>query len=220
MNCRYGLSLPVLMVAAMTLSGCSLRPQRQPVAPVHDLGPLPAAQAQPGTHAVLVVQVNSPAWLNSTAILYREQFADPTELHPYANGRWAASPAELLEERVKSTLTINGDRLAAFSGRDLHYRLAITLESFEQSFQQPRQAQVLLRLRALLIEPTTRRVIDQHVLVLNKPCAPDMNGAIEGLSSLANTGTQELVDWLAAIPPAQIQITTPAGSAPPVDWRG
>lgn len=209
MNKCYKALSSIVIAAAMTLTACSLRPERQPLTPVHDWGPLPAAPATSDTRAVIVVQASSPAWLNSSAIFYREQFADPTELHPYANARWAASPAELLEERLKSALAVNGGRLAAFSGRDMHYRLVITLESFEQVFQTPHQARADLRLRALLLEPTTRRVIDQHLLTLTKSCPADMNGAINGLSQLANSGMVELIDWLAAIPAVQIQ-TTPA----------
>ncbi len=195
----------IVMAAVMTLSACSLRPERQPLTPVHDWGPLPAAPATSDARAVIVVQASAPTWLNSSAIFYREQFTDPTELHPYANARWAASPAELLEERMKSALAVNGSRLAAFSGRDMHYRLVITLESFEQVFQTPHQARADLRLRALLLEPTTRRVIDQHLLTMTKPCAADMNGAINGLSQLANSGIDDLIDWLAVIPAMQIQ---------------
>lgn len=205
MNKRHGPLTLTMITVVMTLSACSLRPERQPPKPVHDWGPLPTAPATSDTHAVIVVQANTPAWLNSSAIFYREQFADPTELHPYANARWAASPAELFEERLKSAIAINGSRLSAFSGRDMHYRLVITLESFEQVFQTPRQARADLRLRALLLEPTTRRVIDQHLLTMTKPCSADMNGAVTGLSQLANAGIDELINWLAVLPAEQIK---------------
>ena len=184
---RRGIAL--LALAGMAV-GCSLRLDRPPQPALHDLGP-PAELHAPVPARWSAVTVNAPEWLKDPRIRYRLRYADPTQVRFYARDRWVAPPPDLLAQRLAG--------LGDGGGR---YELGIELQDFEQIFDSPGRARVLLRLRATVGEPGGTRVFGEKALRLIR-AAPraDGIGAVEGLSRLVNEAAEQLSRWILELPP-------------------
>jgi len=114
------------------LSACSVLPASPPAPVVYDLGP-PAGQLNA---AVSLQSVDSPDWLDSTAMLYR--IGDPNRVQSYRDARWAAQPSMLLSERLQQRLSPQGAVRP----------LSLALDVFEQRFSSATSSEVCVRARA------------------------------------------------------------------------
>ncbi len=173
----------VILMLVVGLAGCSLFPSRTPdILTDHDFGPLRA-------HAVLtsaspvIVRAKSLPWLSGTTIPYRRLYQDPTAIHIYAQNRWIAPPASLLKARIRWRLGM----VPPLSAKPPSHidRLVIFLSRFDQDFTAPHRAFVRLTASARLYDVATGQVIARKTLKLRQPCAPDVQGAVTGLSRLA-----------------------------------
>ena len=79
------------------------------------------------------ITVDAPTWLWDNRIRYRLLYASPTRVGFYALDLWVAPPPELFEQ------------LLIASGKIQNYSLVIWLNDFEQQFQAPDRARVILR---------------------------------------------------------------------------
>ncbi|HPE04376.1 MAG TPA: hypothetical protein PK101_07165, partial [Thauera sp.] len=83
------------VAAALLLAGCQVFPERPPVAATYDLG-----TGERGSLANALaparVTVSAPAWLQVTAMHYRDVRGDPGRRRTYADNRWAAQPPAML----------------------------------------------------------------------------------------------------------------------------
>lgn len=174
-------ALFILMVAG--LAGCSVFPSRAPeILTDHDFGPL-RAHAAPSDALPVTVRAKSVPWLSGTTIHYRLLYKDPTAIHIYAQNRWIAAPATLLKARVRWRL----GAAPTFSAKPPSEvdRLVIILSRFDQDFTAPHRAFVRLTASARLYDIATDQLIAQKTVDLRRPCAPDAQGAVTGLSRLA-----------------------------------
>jgi len=137
-------------------------PPAQTPAAVYDFGlqppaGVPAASAisgQPQPWAsLLVAEVAAPAWLDSQAIQYRLAYHDSAQTHSYANSRWAAAPAALLTQRIRSRIAAvtHSGVVSAGDGVRADYALRLELEEFAQVFDTVEQSRAVVRLRASLV---------------------------------------------------------------------
>ena len=100
-----------LAVLALVVAGCSLGPTHKETPATYDL----IAQSPPATQAarirpsVLVHAIGAPSWLESSAIVYRLNYQDAARQLVYANSRWAAPPAALLTQRLRTQLAGSSD---------------------------------------------------------------------------------------------------------------
>lgn len=83
------------VAAALLLAGCQVFPERPPVAATYDLG-----TGERGSLANALaparVTVSAPAWLQVTAMHYRDVRGDPGRRRTCADNRWAAQPPAML----------------------------------------------------------------------------------------------------------------------------
>lgn len=197
----------ILLVATMLLTGCAITPPARVVPTVYDLGLIQSADAsalsgQPQlTASLLVTEATAPTWLDSQAIQYRLAYHDPAQAHAYANSRWAAAPAALLSQRIRSRIAavVDNGVVSASDGVRADYVLRLGLEEFSQVFDTVEQSRVVVRLRVSLVERGTRRLLAQRSFSVEQPApTADAVGAVHALSEAGDRLSGDLIDWLAA----------------------
>ena len=198
----------VPILAMMLLAGCALSRTQTPTA-IYDFGlggstvasgAADTSADQPRLSSSLLVAATSPAWLDNTAIQYRLVYHDPARSYTYASSRWSAAPATLLTQRIKSRIAgvSNDGVVSAGDGVRADYALRLELEEFTQVFDTPDQSRALIRLRASLIERSTRSLLAQRSFSIEQ-AAPAANaaGAVRSLTEASDKLIERLIDWLA-----------------------
>ena len=108
-------------LSILLIGGCSALPDK-PVRPaVYDFGPGLVPKATPAPPAagaalppLLLADIEAPATVDGTAVLYRLAYADVQQVRPYAQARWSMPPAQLVRQRLRLLETVNGrERLVA-----------------------------------------------------------------------------------------------------------
>ncbi len=172
----------LLMVwLAFISAGCGVT-VKQPA--VHDFG-LPVVTA---TQSRAAVTVNAPTWLWDNRIRYRLLFASPSQVRFYGLDRWIASPPELFEQLLNS------------SGKAQDYALIIRLQNFEQQFDAPDRARVVLHFFAEAHSTDNNQAIatqEFHLEQVTK--TPDAAGAIRGFADLTQQATGKVQDWVSGL---------------------
>lgn len=193
-------SLILAWACLSTLAGCAFEAPVSAVPQSYDFGP-PAAHprsqpAIPGT--LLVAPVSAQAPLDHAGIVYRLLYQDRARPELYAMSRWAAEPASLITDRLRSRFAAAAEGVVApgHSARSDH-TLRVELEDFSQHFQAPGQARVLLRARVTLLDSQNRRLLAQRVFELERASAGNAPGAVKALTEAADAFIEELVQWTA-----------------------
>lgn len=197
----------ILVLMIVLLAGCASVPHVRTTPTVYDLGLLQSNDAsvpmnRPWLRAsLLVAEATAPVWLSNQMMHYRLTYHDPAQTHAYANSRWAAAPAALLTQRVRSriaAITENGV-VGSGDGVQADYALRLELEEFSQVFDAAEQSRAVARLRASLVERGTRRLLAQRSFSVEQ-AAPtaDAAGAVRALTEASDKLTGDLIDWLAA----------------------
>jgi len=192
-----GATILLLLGWAAFSSGCSvsLAPERplQPVA--HDFGPvidLPRERAS-GYGSQLVVE--APEWLQNDRIHYRLLYSDPTRVRSYALDRWLAPPPMLLAQRLTAGSAAGG------------CQLRIQLRAFEQLFDRPQSARVVMRFFARVQTPGTGWPVYRKAFRLSRSTtSADAAGAVSGFALLVNDAGHRLRTWLAGLPPCAVPV--------------
>lgn len=162
--------------------GCSVT-ARQPT--LHDFGlSVPTAIDQ----GKASVNINAPTWLWDNRIRYRLLFASPSQVRFYGLDRWIASPPELLEQ------------LLIFSGKAQDYALIIRLQDFEQQFDAPDRARVVLHFSVEAYSAKNNQKLGTQEFYLQQPTkTPDAAGAISGFTDMAHQAAEKIQDWLVGL---------------------
>ncbi len=173
-----------LLIACLVFfsAGCSVT-AKQPA--LHDFG-RPVSTATGQGRAAL--NVNAPTWLWDNRIRYRLLFASPSQVRFYGLDRWVASPPELFEQWLM------------FSGKAQDYALIIRLQDFEQQFDAPDRARVVLRFSVEAYSADNKQKIGEQAFYLQQSGkTPDAAGAISGFIDLAHQATEKIQGWLAGL---------------------
>ena len=178
---RFTLALGTL--ALLALSGCSLLPPQAQPPRYEDFGPS-ASERPPAGPALRLRGVDAATWLNTGAIDYRFLTHHPHQLRAYAQHRWIAPPSVLLAQSLRERLP---------SGA-AHRALRVRLLRFEQDFESARRARALIALRATVTDPQGRWSTSR-TFVLSVPTAPNVTGAVDGLSAAALRASAAIVGW-------------------------
>lgn len=197
-----GPALAAALLLLAVLGGCALpaKPQRPAL---YDFGPGPLSAVAPvptRKPALVLAEVEAPAALDSSALLYRLGYADVQQLRPYAQARWSMPPAQLLRQRLREALGRQRPVLGAGEG-GATLLLRVELEEFSQLFESPERSQGLVRLSASLVETATGReqLLAQTSVVAQRPAASaDAPGGVRALTEAADAAVQQLVGWLDA----------------------
>lgn len=182
---RYS-SLLVLAII-MASAGCSVAP-KQPQPALHDFG-APYFGHVSGTSARSAVTVTAPKWLRDNRIRYRLLYAAPTRVRFYALDRWIAPPPELFEQHLIAGI------------KPLEYLLRIRLMDFEQQFEAPDRARVVMRFYLEAYAPGSKRLLGAHEFHLQQATqTPDAAGAVTAFAELVRQAESGIQDWLAGLP--------------------
>lgn len=201
----------ILLLLVLALAGCTL--PGQPVRPaVYDFGPgalaTPLASSAASLAPLAVAEIEAPAALDSTAVLYRLAYANVQQLQPYALARWSMTPAQLIRQRLRERLgqrrtLLNPDgglaSAASAPGGTPALTLHLELEEFSQLFEAPNQSVGLLRLRATVVQasPGGEKLLAQRSVIVQRPApTADAPGGVHALTAATGAAVQELEQWL------------------------
>jgi cholesterol transport system auxiliary component len=192
----------------LLLGGCGALPDK-PVRPaVFDFGPgpatPPAAVPAPTLPPLLLADIEAPAAVDGTAVLFRLAYADVQQLRPYAQARWSMPPAQLVRQRLREQLSQQRVVLSPVEG-PANLVLRLELEEFTQVFETPERSVGLVRLRATLLENVggRERVVAQRRFTAQRPApSPDAPGGVRALTAATDAAVDEIAHWLKQVPPA------------------
>lgn len=180
----------ILVFASMLfLSGCATSGRGQVDVAIYDLGPsvapLPgAAEANVG----IALELHLPFWLDSQAMSYRMAYVDVQRLRTYAQARWAAPPAQLLQQRLRQ-------RLAIVPG-GAPCTLRVELDDFSQTFDSPGSSRALLS-GVAVVSGKGRVAIARLPLRVDVPVASaDAQGGAAALAVASENLSIALLQWL------------------------
>jgi len=159
----------------------------------HDLSsPQPEANS---AHAGILrqVEVQSPPWLDTTAMQYRLSYADRTRREAYAASRWAAPPARLLEQKLKQRL-LGG--LVPMQEQAGGCRLRVDLDEFVQDFVKPETSQVILEASATLLAPRADIFLARQHFRVVQPAGGDAPSGVVALAAAVRQFGDEIDGWL------------------------
>ena len=161
--------------------GCGVT-AKQPA--LHDFGSSAATAIHQDNASV---SVNAPTWLWDNRIRYRLLFSSPSQVRFYGLDRWIAPPPEMFEQ------------LLVFNGKARDYALIIRLQDFEQQFDTPDRARVVLRFSVEAYSDNNKQKVDTQEFYLQQPTkTPDAAGAIIAFIDLAHKATEKIQDWVVA----------------------
>jgi cholesterol transport system auxiliary component len=185
------------VLAAMLVS-CAFERPSSVVPTTYDLGPPPVyPKSNPSiAGTVLIPAVRAPAWLDETEIVYRLLYEDSARPQPYSMSRWAAEPASLITDRLRSRFAAasHGIVTPGYSASS-DYTLRVELDDFSQRFFTPEKSRGILRARASLLSTRERKLLAQREFEIERESAPNAPGAVKALSEATNAFLEALVNW-------------------------
>ncbi|WP_313623710.1 ABC-type transport auxiliary lipoprotein family protein [Achromobacter sp.] len=183
-----------ILVLTLALAGCGIGRVDAPPA-LFDLGldarPVPALPAR----GPIALTFQAAPGLTDTGMIWR--VGDSAAPRSYATYRWAASPADLVRQRLTDRLSRQGvvlnDRISLQTPQ-----LQVTLGQFEQVFSEDGQSsQGRILLQAVLLDG--RSVVDQKRLLVQVPApTQDAEGGVAALRQATDEASDQMSQWLAA----------------------
>ncbi len=141
---------------------------------------------------IATVDVQAASWLSGPAMHYRLAYAEPLRRQTYAESRWAAPPAELLETFLKRRIIFGQPD---FSGAGC--RLQLVVDEFEQRFDDPQKSHTTLAVRALLTPLHGGDMLSKKAFLVQKPApAADARGGVTAARDAVQVLADELGNWL------------------------
>jgi cholesterol transport system auxiliary component len=184
---RYCLIGLVFFLTLLSGTGCSIS-AKQPA--LHDFGsPASISQVKSKQEKIPVINVDSPTWFWDNRIRYRLLYSSPARVGFYTLDLWVAPPPELFEQLLIS------------SGKVRKYSLNIWLQDFEQQFDAPGRAHVILRFNVEAYSGGPDKKVYSQEFYLEQPTAtPNAAGAVNGFASLTRKAADQIQVWLAGLP--------------------
>jgi cholesterol transport system auxiliary component len=203
---RRALGWAGFFLSILLIGGCSALPDK-PVRPaVYDFGPGLVPKATPAAGAalppLLLADIEAPATVDGTAVLYRLAYADVQQVRPYAQARWSMPPAQLVRQRLRDPLSQQRVVLSPAEG-PAGWILRLELEEFTQVFEAPDRSVGLVRLRATLLETVNgrERLVAQRRFTAQRPApSADAPGGVRALTAASDAAIDEIVQWLQQVP--------------------
>jgi ABC-type uncharacterized transport system auxiliary subunit len=128
---------------------------------------------------------------------YRLVYRNAANPLPYARSEWVMSPAALLTERLRSSLSDSSDgEIRQVGARTAGvYALRSELAEFEQVFDHPGQSHGVIRLQATL---EGDGILTQRTFVIEKPApSADAAGGVRALMACSDELAASIAEWLA-----------------------
>ncbi|MBC7454899.1 MAG: membrane integrity-associated transporter subunit PqiC [Massilia sp.] len=201
---RAGVRAILLLCGAALLAGCATGAKSPAASSTYDFGSsaapvvvrtmAPAAAAMP---ALVLVDVTGSAAFDNERMGYRLNYADPLQVHAYANSRWSATPLQMLTQRFKARVAQAGVKVLSATDASIGVPLLrIELDDFSHGFDSATSSHAQLRLRASLFYG--HRLLDQRTLSRRiDATSADAAGGARALAQAADAIAFDMIDWLA-----------------------
>jgi cholesterol transport system auxiliary component len=191
-NQRKALRRGALLLALLGVGGCQGLSRPAPQPSEFDLGPPSPVPAATPAFALRDVVVVAPSWLASQAMQYRLLYDQPAQRRSYADSRWVAPPAELLETALRRAVVSSE---TALSGAGC--KLRIDLDELIQAFPSAAESNAVIEARGSLLAPRTDRLLARKRFSLMRPApAADARGGVAATAAATQALSAELRDWL------------------------
>jgi len=192
-----------MVLGTLLLAACSLGPVQKDAPATYDLGaPRSEVVNQPRIRASLLVHaVAAPAWLDTTAIIYRLNYQDAARQQAYANSRWAAAPAALLTQRLRGRLAAASDGGVIVAGESARadYTLRVELEDFSQVFDAAEASRAVVMARASIVNVAKRTLLAQKSFSIARSAASaNAEGGVRALAAAGDEMIEAVAVWAAA----------------------
>ncbi len=126
-------------------------------------------------------------------MVYRLTYDDATRLGTYRDSRWVAAPAALLQERLRQ-------RLTRATGSPSPASLHVELEEFCHVFDTPSRSRAVIRLRAVMVESASGRVLRRQVFAEEAIAdAADAAAGAHALVRASDAALARVVAWAAGV---------------------
>ncbi|MBC3882770.1 membrane integrity-associated transporter subunit PqiC [Undibacterium sp. LX40W] len=143
----------------------------------------------------VITNIQVPDSLDGNAMLYRLNYENPLALKPYAHSRWSASPAQLLNLRLKQAINqAGGAGLSASDGIKDVPLLRIELDEFAQHFSTPQRSQAHIQLRVGLVYKNNLLAQKSFSSEVDANTADAKGGAI-AMSHASDQIIQKILQW-------------------------
>ncbi len=187
----FGPRTLIACAAAVLLAGCVTSPVPLGAPAVHDLG-LPSAVAATTAIPLRRIDVSAAPWLNTSEMQFRYRDTTRTERRSFADNRWAATPAQLLEPLLVRELGVSG------AGE---CRLSLRLEEFVQLFDGQGGSEVLISGSASLRGGRGETIYARHEFDLKALAVrPDPAAGVVALRQASSALAEHIRGWLKGIP--------------------
>jgi cholesterol transport system auxiliary component len=181
---------PIAIFAGVLLAACGGNVRTTEIAQ-YDLGNLTGAWS--GSRLpIALVEVQASSWLSEPAMHFRLAYAEPLRRQSYAESRWAAPPAELLEAFLKRRIVFGQPD---FIGAGC--RLQLVVDELEQRFEDPQKSQVVLEVRALLTPLRGAEMLSKRAFLIHQPATTaTARGGVAAAGDAARVLADDLGGWL------------------------
>jgi len=195
-------------LSIVLLAGCGALPEK-PVRPaVYDFGPGLVVKPAPSENLppLLLADIDAPAAVDGTAVLFRLAYADVQQLRPYAQARWSMPPAQLVRQRMRETLGQQRAVLPQADGvapRAAALTLRVALEEFSQLFEAADRSTGLVRVRATLSQGGAGRdqlVAQRSFVVQRDSTSADAAGGVRALTAATDAVIADIDQWVRQVP--------------------
>lgn len=159
---------------------------------LYDIGLSSSGSAQSPGLLLRSVEVQAPSWLASPAMQYRLAYTAGARREAYAESRWVAPPAELLELSLKRRMLADEARAQAVG-----CRLHVELIEFVQVFDAPGASRALLEIRATLLAPRGDILLARRAFSQSSPAGMDARAGAAAFAAALPVLADEVVTWLA-----------------------
>ncbi len=188
----------VTLAAALALAACVNGPPRAPAE--YDFGPGAATLETPPRLAreITVANATAPAWLDSSALVYRLAYVDAAQPRAYVETRWVSPPAALFTAQLRQRLAATTARgvVVPDDGVRTAATLRVELQEFSQVFDAPDRSRALVRVRAVLV--ADGRLVAQTSFTLDRSApSADAAGGARALALAADAAIERLIGWTA-----------------------
>jgi cholesterol transport system auxiliary component len=183
----------IVLAATLFLAACAGN-GRQDEAGRYDFGGLAGPWEPPGI-SIGAVEVQASSWLAGSAMEYRLGYADATRRYSYADSRWAAPPAELLERFLTRRIVF---RQPDFTGAGC--RLRFELDDLTQDFEDARSSRINLEVSAVLTPAHGDGLLSKRAFQIRTAApTPDARGGVQATRDAVQALAGEINAWLAEV---------------------
>lgn len=175
------------LLIALFLSSCGSLPKAGPQAALYDFGIGTAAPDIALTN-IRVTSIEAGPGLDGSGMRYRLAYQNPARVYTFTESRWVSSPEKLLAGRLQQRLQASGEGNCS---------LIITLDAFDQIFDQPDRSHALVQMHAILKRGSGRQSIIQSFQAKAEHAADsaDARGGVAALVTASDHALAEIAGW-------------------------